>query len=266
MTKITFLGTGGDYYLVSKGIRNASGIVVQTDELQFFIDPGPNALLMAKNTNINPRATTAIICTSNKLIRCNDANALISAMTYEGMDVKGVLVGTKTLIEGNEEELPMIHNRSKKFVERIIEAEPDKKIGIEEVDIQFIEANDSYDTVGMKMLLPDVVVGYASDTSYNERIALQYKKVDILILNVHNPSGVKEQYQMSTDDAIKFIKKSKPQLAILTGFSKNMLEQDPLLEARKVHSETGCQVMAAIDGQTISPASYSAKSKQRRLK
>ena len=46
MTKITFLGTGGDNYIISKCIRNASGIVIEYNDLQLHIDPGPNSLLM----------------------------------------------------------------------------------------------------------------------------------------------------------------------------------------------------------------------------
>jgi ribonuclease BN (tRNA processing enzyme) len=266
MTKITFLGTGGDNYIISKGIRNSGGIILQHDELQFHIDPGPNSLLLAKNNDINPRATTAIICTSPKISHCNDINIMISAMTYNGVDVKGVVVGTETIVKGNQGNFPILHSFFRNCVERVIISEPGKKIGIENVDIYFLETTDYCDTVGMKMLFPDITLGYSSDTSYSEKVAKQYEGCDILILNVPNPTGVKKKYQMSTDDAIKFISKIKPQLAILTHFGKGMLEEDPLVEARNVHNKTGCQVMAAVDGQSISPTSYSAKSKQKKLK
>jgi len=266
MTTITFLGTGGDNYVISKCIRNSGGIIINHGDVQLHIDPGPNALLTAKNNNINIRGSTAVICTSPKISHCNDVNAVISAMTYNGADVKGVVVGTKTLIKGDEQNMPLLQRFFKDCVEKVMIAEPEKKIGIEEVDIVFCETTDYCENVGMKIYMPDVTIGYSSDTSYSDRVAKQYEKSDILILNVPNPSGVNKKFKMSTDDAIKFIKKVKPQLAIMTHFSKEMLEQDPLLEARRVHAATGCQVMAAVDGQSISPVSYAAEGKQKQLK
>ncbi|MFT4297597.1 MAG: MBL fold metallo-hydrolase [Candidatus Woesearchaeota archaeon] len=266
MTTITFLGTGGDSYVISKCIRNSGGIIIQNNEVQLHIDPGPNSLLTAKNNNINIRATTAIICTSPKISHSNDVNAVISGMTYNGVDIKGVLVATKTLIEGDEKNSPYLQNFFRNCVERIIIAEPEKKIGIENVDIHFCEANDYCDTVGLKIFMPDLVIGYSSDTSYSEAIAKQYENCDILIMNIQNPFGGRQKNNMCSDDAVKFIKRVKPQLAILTHFGKAMLEQDPLLEAREIHALTGVQVMAAVDGQSISPVSYSAQGKQKQLK
>ncbi len=266
MTKIYFLGTGGDSYVISKCIRNSGGIVIQHDDLQFHIDPGPNSLHMAKKSGINIRATTAVVCTSPKITHCNDINALISGMTYNGVDVKGVIVGTRTMVEGDENNTPLLQDFFKNCVERVIVAESGKKIGIETADIIFCETTDYCDSVGMMIHMPDLNIGYTSDTSYSDKIAKQYLKSDILILNVQNPFGVNSKYKMSSDDAIKFVDKVKPQLAILTHFGKEMLEKDPLLQARQIHAATGVQIMAVTDGQAISPTSYSAKGKQRQLK
>lgn len=266
MTRIIFLGTGGDNYVISKCIRNSGGIVIQHDEMQFHIDPGPNSLLSAKNNGVNVRATTAIICTSPKISHSNDVNAVISAMTYNGMDVKGVLVATKTLIEGNEANHALLQRFFRDCIEKVIVCEPAKRIGIEQADIQFLETVDYSDSVGMKLYMPDMVIGYTSDTSYNEKIAKQYVGCDVLIVNVTNPFGIKVKYKMSTEDAIKLVNKVQPKLTILTHFGKLMLQEDPLQEARKVHAETGLQVMAAMDGQVVLPATYSAQSSQKSLK
>ncbi|MCB9358674.1 hypothetical protein H6503_01965 [Candidatus Woesearchaeota archaeon] len=266
MTSITFLGTGGDIYVISKCIRNSSGIIIRHDDLQFFIDPGPNSLLSAKNNDINIRATTAIICTSPKITMSNDVNAVIAGMTYNGEDVKGVVVGTRTMVEGNEMNQPLLRKFYRECVEKVIIAEPEKKIGIENIDIHFTETSTGTDNVGLKLYMPDVTIGYTSNTGYSDKIAKQYEKCDILILNVQNPFGIQKKNKMSSDDAVKFITKIRPQLAIITHFSKEMLEQDPIQEARTIHSKTDCQVLAAVDGQTISPSGYNAKGKQKQLK
>jgi ribonuclease BN (tRNA processing enzyme) len=266
MTKITFLGTGGDVHVISKCIRNSGGIIIQHDDLQFHLDPGPNSTLMAKSAGINTRATTAIICTSPKISHANDINCLISGMTYNGADIKGVLIATKTLIEGTENTHPLLQNFFRSCVEKIIIAEPEKRIGIEYVDMQFVSAEDYCDTIGIIFFMPDLTLGYSSDTSYSDKIAKQYEGCDILILNIQLPFGAKEKYKMSSDDAVKFINKVQPKLAIITHFGKDLIQKDPKEEARQIHKLTGCQVMAADDLQSIAPTNYSAKSKQQRLK
>lgn len=266
MTTITFLGSGGDTHVITKCIRASGGILIQYEDVQLHIDPGPNTLHAAKNAEVNLRATTAVICTSPKISHCNDLNAVISAMTLNGTDIKGVVVGTKTILEGNELNVPFLQPFFKNCVERIIQVEPGKKMGVENVDITFCEANDYCDTVGMKIFMPDVVIGYTSDTSYSEKIASQYEGCDIIIMNVQNPFGMHAKDKMSSEDAVKFIKHISPKLAVITHFGKDMIDQDPMMEARRIHAATGCQVMAAGDGQAISPVSYSAKGNQKRLK
>lgn len=266
MTDIIFLGTAGDDYVASKCLRNSGGIRIHLGDLQLHIDPGPNALCTCKSCQSNLRQTTAVICTSNKLIRCNDVNAVISAMTYHGEDINGVLVAVKSIIDGTSSEHPILLSSLKKCVEKIIIAQEGKKIGIENVDIQFVASSNSEETLGMKMLFPDVVIGYPSDTAYSDKIAREFENCDILILNVPLASGLKHGSMMSIDDAIKFTSIVKPQLVVLTGFGKSMLDNDPMVEARKVHQETGCEVLAATDGLVLSPSNYSTRSKQRSLK
>ncbi len=266
MTEITFLGTGGDTLVITKCIRNSSGIVIKHKDVQLYLDPGPNALLMSKYNKINLRENTAVICSSSKMSQCNDVNAVVSAMTYNGLDVKGVLVAPKMVFEGDDVNSPMLQTHFKKCVEKLIIAEANKKIGIQDVDIHFLETTDYTDSVGMKIFMPDLVIGYSSDTSYSEKMAKQFEGCDVLIMNIQNPSGIKKKYQMNTDDAIKFVKKVKPQLGIMTRLGKAMIDADPLLEARKVHLASKIQIMAVIDGQMISTGSYNTKSKQKRLK
>ena len=53
MPSIIFLGTGGDEFVVGKQLRGSGGIVVQVEGYQFHIDPGPGALIKARQAGIN---------------------------------------------------------------------------------------------------------------------------------------------------------------------------------------------------------------------
>ena len=99
-SNIIFLGTGGDSNVVGKQIRASGGIILQVEDDQYHIDPGPGALITAKDAGINLRANTALFVTHNHLRHANDVNAVIDAMTYGGFDKKGVLVANNTVING----------------------------------------------------------------------------------------------------------------------------------------------------------------------
>ena len=83
---IIFLGTGGDAYTVGKGSLSAGGIIIQVNDNQFHIDPGPGSLFMAKQMGINLRGNTAVLASNANIYNSNDINAVIDAMTYSGFD------------------------------------------------------------------------------------------------------------------------------------------------------------------------------------
>ncbi len=267
VSKIVFLGTGGDSFVIGKQIRNAGGIILKVNDLQFHIDPGPGALINAVQNHINIRENTAVFVSNNNINQCNDVNAIIDAMTYGGMDKRGVLVANKTTVNGTETIKPYLTESHKSYLERIIVLGSDQKLAIEDVEIDAISTSNTSDpnTIGFKFYTPDFVLGYPSTTAYSKELVKAYHGCDILILNVQNPGEEKAENHLNTSEAKKLIIKINPKLAILTHFGIRMIKADPLYEAREIQKTTGIQVLAAKDGMVISPSSYSAKSSQKRL-
>jgi len=267
VSKIVFLGTGGDSFVIGKQIRNAGGIILKSDDLQFHIDPGPGALINAAQNHISVRENTAVFVSSNNINQCNDVNAVIDAMTYGGMDKRGVLVANNTIVNGTERIKPYLTESHKNYLERIIVLNPNQKLAIESVEIDAIVTNNTSDpnTIGFKFYTPDFVLGYTSTTAYSKELVKAYHGCDILILNVQNPGEEKSENNLNTSQAKKLITKINPKLAILTYFGIRMIKADPLYEAREIQKATGIQVLAAKDGMVIAPSSYSAKSSQKRL-
>jgi len=262
---IIFLGTAGDSITYGKQFRASGGIVIKTDSNQLHIDPGPGALVRAMQTKINIRETTGVLVSNHSIIRSNDLNALISGMTYSGLDHKGVVVAHKNVIEGNEEIKPIIRNKCFDYVEKAITLEIGRKVGINDAEILATKSFGS-NSMGFKITTTDFILGYTSDTEFRVELAEEFENVNILIVNCKNPEGIKEKGSMNTNDIIKLLEKIKPELTVITGFGIKMIEHDPINEARKIQKATGCQVMAAKDGLIINPTSYSAKNKQSRLK
>ncbi len=257
---ILFLGTSGEISLTGKQLRGSGGIIVKTKECQFLIDPGPGTLSRAAEYGINLRENTAILISHAHMNHCNDINAVIAAMTHNGLDTRGVVITNPTVMEQN-----LITPFHQKCTEKIIVTQPGKKIGIENIEIQTTDADhDDPQTIGFKIYTPKFLVGYTSDTKYSKELAEQYKKTDILIINCVHLDKTKEK-QLTIEDAIKIIKIAKPKLAILTHFSKKLLTSEPIYIAREMQKKLKTQVIAAEDGMHLDPVSYSAHLKQKTL-
>ncbi|MBD3310231.1 hypothetical protein GF351_03350 [Candidatus Woesearchaeota archaeon] len=262
--KITFLGTGGDSFLIGKQIRASGGIIVQAGDHQLHLDPGPGTLVRAAEYGINLRENTAVLVSSPSILKCNDINAVLDAMSYGGMDINGVLLAASQLVNGTDNESGFLKKKHSKYVERVLAVRPEQRIGIENVEVRVLKTS-AENNVGFKVFTPDFVFSYSSATSYEKSIAEQYHKSDILVLDVQLPQEETAENCLSRHDATRIVNLVKPRLTVLTGFSKRMLEADPLYEAREVQKATGCQVVAANDGMVINPVSYSASMKQKTL-
>ena len=265
-SNIVFLGTGGDSYVVGKQIRASGGIILQIDDNQFHIDPGPGTLVMAKETGINLRANTALFVTHNHLCHANDINAVIDAMTYGGFDRKGVLVANNTVVNGNIHYEPFLQKYYRNFLERFIVLEEGKKVGINDVEIKALKAKHSEpNAIGFKFITQEYTLTYTGDTIYSVETLAEYENSNVLILNVPYLKKEEGKSNLCKEDAIKIINKVKPRLAIITHFGINFIKSDPLYEVREIQRQTNSQVIAAKDGMIINPVSYDVQQGQKTL-
>jgi len=134
-SKLIFLGTGGDSNIVGKQSRGSGGIIVRVDGYQFHIDPGPGSLVRTRQFNINPRNNTAVICTHNHLNHAGGLNEIISAMSHDGLDKRGVIIANNTVINGTELYDSFLNKRYKDCAERFITLKTGQKVGINSIEI-----------------------------------------------------------------------------------------------------------------------------------
>lgn len=264
--KIIFLGTGGDSFVIGKQIRASGGIIIQIEDSQFHIDPGPGALVRATEYGINLRSNTGVICTNNKIEHANDANAVIDAMSLGGIDIHGVFVCTKSVINGSDRDSPMLSSYYRKCVERVLTLEKGQSLGINNIELKGVgvKSSDPSD-IGLKIITPSFCVGYTSDTGYTPQLSEELKGVDILIVNVLYPNDMRNEFQLCTHDATRLITEVQPKLVILTHFGVKMLEADVLTQARFMQNETKIQTVVAKDGMVINPVSYDVNLRQKTL-
>jgi len=266
LPQIVFLGTGGDCFVVGKQLRASGGIIIRAEDMQFHIDPGPGALVRAEQYDVNLRENTCILVSHNHLNHVNDINAVISSMTHNGLDKKGVLISNKTVIEGSNNISPVLLNFYKNCLERCIIVKENQKIGVSNIEIRTTPTKHGIENIGFKFITPEFSLSYVSDTGYFTGLAEPHKGSDILILNVVSPSGVTSKTNLNSDDAVKIINIVKPKLAIIQHFGIKMIEADPMYGAREIQKKTSIQIIAAKDGMEINPLSYSSSLRQKTLK
>ena len=263
--RIVFLGTGGDTLVIGKQLLRSGGIVIEADNMQFHIDPGPGSLLMARQYDINPRNTTALFISGPDINLCNDVNCMIDAMTHSGLDKTGVLVANELVYNGNEEIQPYITKLHKTYLEKSIALAANSKVGINDVEIRTLPTFQN-DNIGFRIVTSKFALTYSSVTGYDDELIEHYKNTDILILHVLNPRNNKTKGHLCTEEAVKIAEKIKPKMLILTGFGIKMYKSDILHETRTIQKRTGIQTLAARDGMSLNPLSYNVQMKQKTLR
>ncbi len=257
MAKVIFLGTAGTSAVVTKQLRGSGGIILQVEDLQFHINPGPGSIARAKEHGVNLHHNTAILVSNNQLQNCNDLNVVIDAMTHSGIEQRGVVLGSKSVLQNTEDTRPYITARHQNRVEKIIILEKKHKVGIELVEINSLSVDhEDEHAVGFKFYCPKFTFSYVGDTDVNDDLLDEISASDLLVLHVPHPGHVTKEKTLNTEDAIKIISHVRPRVAVITGFGLEMLKADPLQEAREIQRITGVQTIAAKDGLTLAPEGY----------
>lgn len=260
MARIIFLGTAGSSAVVSRQLRSSGGIIVQVGDLQLHLDPGPGALTKAKEYGVNLHHTTAVLVSHNHINHCNDLNAVIDAMTHGGLEHRGIVLASKSVLQHSDKHHPFLTKHHQNLVEKIIPVEKNHKVGVELIEIHALSAEHSDPTaVGFKLFCPKFTVAYTGDTQLTPKLMEELVGSDLLILNVPYPGeeGTGMSMNLDVNAAVQIISHVKPRMAILTHFGLQMLKSDPLVQAREVQRITGIQTIAAYDGLAISPGSGS---------
>ncbi len=260
MSSIIFLGTSGGN-AVSKQIQSSAGIIIQIGELQFHLDPGPGALSKAKEYGINLNRNTAVLVSHNHINHCSELNPVIDAMTHCGIDHRGMVLASKSIVLGTEEMTPALTKYHALMPEKIIPMEKSHKVGIDLVEIHALSVEHSDPTaIGFKFFCPKFTLSYTGDTKVTPTLLEELAGTDILIMNVPYPGNKAMGMNLDTESAIKIVGQIKPKVAVLTHFCFEMYKAGILEEAREVQRTTGVPTLAAKDGLLLYPESYTSKS------
>jgi phosphoribosyl 1,2-cyclic phosphodiesterase len=250
---MTFLGTGGGRLVVINQLRATGGLILEMDGQMMHIDPGPGALVRAKQFGVSLGKLTAVGISHCHPDHYADAELVIEAMTQGTTRSGGVLfAGTNVISGSNEDYRPVVSKYHLRALERFHSMKPGDRLKIGSLEVEATPTvHDEPKGVGF-LFRGSKKIGYASDGSYFPGQAEIFRGCDILVLSVLMPRGKDWPKHMNAEQALKIIKESQPKKAVLTHFGVHMLNANPFSEAKYIEEETGVRTIAAKDGMVIS--------------
>ncbi len=246
--RITFLGTGGGRHTTMYQVRSTGGMLIEHDGRFLHVDPGPGALVQMHRIRYDLTRTESLIVSHCHPDHYSDAESVIEGMTRGGWVKKGSLYGSKTVISGEKGLGPCISDYHLRILSSVTEFKPGDVLDVDGMKVDICKADHSDPTnVGFRFHTDHGIVSYVSDTSYSDEIAEQYVGSRVLILPVTTPMGNRIKYHLCTDDAITFVDKVRPELAIFIHLGVVIIRRGPENEAAMVEKATGVRTIAGRD-------------------
>ena len=241
---ITFLGTAGARFMVTKQLAASGGLWLNLSGTEVLIDPGPGSIVQATKRRLNAEKLSAIILSHRHIDHSSDVNIMIEAMTQGGFKPHGWLFTPADALE-NE---PVIFSYLKKYLEGIKILGEGKSYSLGNVSfttpIRHIHPAETY---GIVFRTAGHAFSYIADSRYFDGLCHSYGS-ELLILNVVLLEPVSHIDHLSVPDAKRIIAELKPKVAILTHFGMNIWRAKPWEIAERLSEQTGVKVIAARDG------------------
>ncbi|MFZ5501619.1 MAG: MBL fold metallo-hydrolase, partial [Candidatus Micrarchaeota archaeon] len=216
------------------------------------VDPGPGALVHSVRNRLNPLHLDAIIVTHNHVDHMTDAMAMVEGMTQYGLKKRGIIIGSRHTMEGDESGDRGVSAYHQSKVERAVVAQWGKKesfktrsgsFTLEPVEVKHEEPT----AFGFKLAMDGKTLGYTSDTEYLDSLGKDFSDCDLLIVNCIKPKADKYTGHLTSDEVIDVLKTAKPKMAAITHMGIKMLRLGPGEEARRISEESGVKTIAAKD-------------------
>ena len=246
---MTFLGTGGGRHTAMYQTRSTGGILIEHNEgKHLHLDPGPGALTQMKKIHYDLSRTNSLIVTHAHPDHYSDAETVIEGMTFGGKKKGGRLYGSPTVINGMGALGPCISKYHLGLIEYATVLEPGMAIDIDGLRTEVCRTDHSDPTnVGLRFDSGQGVISYVCDTSYSEEIARQHMGSRVLILPVTTPDDMRIPFHLCTEDAVFFIERVKPELAIFIHLGIVMIKKGPDRQAQETEERTGVRTVSARD-------------------
>jgi phosphoribosyl 1,2-cyclic phosphodiesterase len=241
---LTFLGTAGARFMVSKQLAASGGMWLSLGGTQLMIDPGPGAIVQVNKRKLSAEKLQAIILSHRHLDHSGDANVMVEAMTDGGFNRHGLVFAPSDAFN-NE---PVIFSYLKKYLEGTVALEAGQTYQVNGVSFSTpVKHLHPVETYGLVFKSDEYNFAYIADTLYFKEIK-DYYPCDMIIINMVFTRPFPPVQHLAVPDAQRIIEEIKPKVAILNHFGMQVWKARPWLIAEDLSQKTGIKVIAARDG------------------
>jgi phosphoribosyl 1,2-cyclic phosphodiesterase len=248
MVELVFLGCGGGRYetidqrFKTGGFRLHAGIKIH-------VDPGPGALLLSHQHDLNPLALDCVVATHCHPDHYCDAEVLIEAMTQHMTRKRGVLIGSESVLKGVGKFGPAISRFHQKKPQNVVCLRAGESYEFDDLKFEATPTRHGDPTAfGLKIYSQEGTIGYTNDTQYFDGLAKHFKGSRVLIANVTRPLAMRIPWHLCSDDLIALLKRVKPELAVMVHMGMLFLKHPPEKEATRIKAATGVKTMPGYAG------------------
>jgi phosphoribosyl 1,2-cyclic phosphodiesterase len=251
--KITFLGTGGGRWVVLRQLRASGGFVLGLENQVVHVDPGPGALVRAKEYGVDLCKVTAVLVSHRHHDHLNDAVPVIECMTRGATEKRGVFASSRRVIEGDKKYPPALDYYHKEAVKRLEVMKPGDSVMLGKVRLTATPTRHG-DEKGLGFVFDGegLRIGYTGDGEYFPGMEKHFGGCDYLIMNVLRPRTDSWPGHMNSEGARKLVSRVRPKKAIMKHLGMKMLRGVAEREAAWIEKETGVRTVVARDGMAIS--------------
>jgi ribonuclease BN (tRNA processing enzyme) len=244
---ITFLGTAGARFMVSRQLAASGGLWLNLSGTQILLDPGPGSIVQSTKRKLDAEKLSAIVLSHRHLDHAADVNVMVEAMTNGGFNRHGTLFAPADALEKE----PVIFSYLRNFIQGISVLEEGKSYQIGNVSFQTpLRHMHPVETYGIIFRTPRHNFAYIADTRYFEGLVQKYT-CDVLIINMVLTDPRPPIDHLSIPDVARIVSGIKPRLAVLNHFGLHVWQAGPWQIARQLSAQTGVKVIAARDGMKL---------------
>lgn len=236
-----------------KQLRASGGFVLSLEDQLIHVDPGPGAILKAKEYGVDLCRLTAVVVSHRHQDHFNDAVLSIECMTKGATEKRGAFLSNRTVIKGGRDYPPVVDRYHLKFIEVARALRPGDSVTLGKVRVTATPTRHS-DAEGLGFVFEGegLRIGYTGDGEYFPGMEKHFRDCDYLIMNVLRPRSDSWPGHMNSEGARKLLAKAKPKRAIMKHLGMKMLRGVAEQEASWIEKETGMKTTVARDGMSIS--------------
>lgn len=255
MVELLFLGTGGGRFNLISQLRRTAGFAI-IGQLKIYVDPGPGSLSACKEFSFDPCNVDVLVASHNHIDHTNDAGLIAEAMSDYSRKRKGWLIGSRSVIGGDEngdKGITYYHQRKLAHISRAVAG---KKILVRKGSARaaltpFPVRHEDKTGFGFVLEMGGKRIGYTSDTEYYEGMAKHYTGCDVLIANNLKAGNDGVPGHLHSATTARLLSEARPKLAVLTHIGKRLILAGPAREAKRIQKLSGVRTISAKDGMRI---------------